>query len=77
MSKTKRALAEDIDLTDPSDTGEYGQLDEPTLDDLYINNIVVNLRALQGTNLSDYLPELIECKARLEKLLVDAERSPF
>jgi hypothetical protein len=76
MSKTKRALSEDIDLTDSSDSGFYGE-DAPTLDDMFINGLMSNIRALEGMHLDDYLPELIECKHRLEKLIVEAERSPF
>lgn len=77
MSKTKRALDENIDVTDYRDTGEYGQLDEPTLDDIYINNLLSTLRALEGLILADYLPELVECSHRINKLLVEAEKAPF
>lgn len=75
MSLTKRALAEDIDVTDERDTGDYG-VDEPTIGDMYINTLISTLRALDGRILDTYLPELTEAKHRLEKLIATAEM-PF
>lgn len=76
MSLIKRSMPEYLDVTDPRDTGEY-QPDEPTLDDLFINSLISTLRALEGLTLSEYLPELHECRDRIEKLTVEAEKAPF
>lgn len=75
MSKIKRSLAEDLDITD-SRAPDYGD-DNPTLDDLYINQLINILRALEGQNMSGYLPELAEAQHRINKLYSDAEKAPF
>jgi hypothetical protein len=75
MSLIKRSLAEDVDITD-SREADYGE-DSPTLDDLYINQLITTLRALEGTNMSGYLPELAEAHTRIMKLQFDAEKAPF
>jgi hypothetical protein len=78
MSQIKRSLAEDIDITDPKDTGTYGREDDsPSLDDMYINQLIQTLRALENSYLPEYLPELTEAHTRIMKLQYDAEKAPF
>lgn len=75
MSKIKQYLSEDVDITD-SREADYGE-DSPTLDDLYINQLITTVRALEGQCMSGYLPELTEIHNRIMKLQFDAEKAPF
>lgn len=78
MSKIKQSLANELDITDITDsrdTGEYIK-DDPTLEDLFMNSLLNTVRALDGLTLTEFLPELTECRNRIEKLILEAER-PF
>ena len=80
MSKTKRALPEDIDITDPRDTGNYGEVDSPSDTDMSMAGLfsalsTVEQRASIG-ELFGYLDELRAIRERVDDLIREAER-PF
>jgi len=76
MSRIKRYLKEDIDVTDQRDTGDY-TIDEPSKEDFLINNLLVALQDLNEANLYVYEPELREAKKLITDLLDKAEKAPF
>lgn len=76
MSLTKRALPEDIDLTDPRDTGNYGQPEEPTASDWAISELYNAVGTLEKKGAIGYVVELKEIRARLQTVIDNAVK-PF
>ncbi len=80
MSLTKRALPEDIDVTDPRDTGNYGETELPDENELSIgwgmfdmNSTITRLEqhsVLLGVNpdeLRAYADRLVDLALKIEK----------
>lgn len=76
MSLTKRALAEDIDITDPRDTGNYGEVEEPTASDWAMAEINNALITLEKEGAIGYVSELKEYRARIQTV-IDNTLKPF
>lgn len=76
MSLTKRALAENVDVTDPRDTGNYGQPDEPTAQDWAIAGLFNEISSLEKHGGVGYVVELKEARQRLQKVIDNAVK-PF
>lgn len=76
MSLTKRALAEDVDVTDPRDTGNYGEPDEPTASDWAMAELNNALITLEKEGATGYVTELKEYRARLQTV-IDNTLKPF
>lgn len=75
MSMTKRALPEDIDVTDPRDSGAYGT-EEPTASDWAMAEINNALITLEKKGAIGYVAELKEYRARLQDI-IDRAVQPF
>lgn len=76
MSLTKRALSEDVDVTDPRDTGITGQPDEPSASDWAVASMNNDLITLEKEGAVGYVTELKEYKIRLQKI-IDKAVKPF
>ena len=69
MSLTKRSLPVDVDVTDPRDTGNYGEPDEPTASDwamAELNNAIITLEKNGATG---YISEVKEYRERLQEVI--------
>lgn len=76
MSLTKRALSEDVDVTDLRDTGFTGQPDEPSASDWAVASISNELTTLEKKGAVGYVSELKEFKVRLQRI-IDKAVKPF
>lgn len=78
MSKIKVMLDEDVDVTDPRDTGNYGEPEstEPSQADWSISELNTALDRLEKCNAHGYVSELITVKLRLNRLIQKLEK-PF
>jgi len=76
MSLTKRALPEDVDVTDPRDTGNYGQVEEPSASDWAISELYNAVGTLEKHGATGYVVELKEIRTRLQTV-IDNTLKPF
>ena len=76
MSKTKRSLPEDFDI---SENVDYEPRTIAVMDDtdMAINQLLSALVTLNDYKLYDYLPELETASRHLELLIEKASRAPF
>lgn len=76
MSKIKRSLPEDFDI---SENVDYGPKSVQVLDetDMAVDQLLSALTALNDYKLYNYLPELETAQRHLELLVEKANRAPF
>ena len=76
MSKIKRSLPEDFDI---SENVDYGPKSVQVLDetDMAVDQLLSALTALNDYKLYNYLPELVAAQRYLELLVEKANRAPF
>lgn len=78
MGKLKQSLIDTPleDQTDPRDTGEYGQPDEPTASDWAISELNNAIITLEKEGATGYVVELKEYRERLQNIIDNAVK-PF
>jgi hypothetical protein len=77
MSKTKRSLPEDVDITDPKDVGDNQPMSaEPTQVDYAMNELYRSIYILERNSLVGYADELDALMVRLADVYEKA-RKPF
>ncbi len=78
MGKLKQSVIDTPleDQTDPRDTGDYGQPDEPTASDWAISELNNAIITLEKEGATGYVVELKEYRERLQKV-IDKTLQPF
>ena len=76
MSLTKRALPEDIDVTDPRDTFSTPDSNEPSPSDWAVAEISNQISTLEKLGAVGYVSELKEYRARLQAV-IETTVKPF
>lgn len=71
MGKLKQSLIDTPleDQTDPRDTGEYGQPDEPSASDWAISELNNAIMTLEKNGATGYVSELKEYRQRIQAVI--------
>ena len=76
MSLTKRALPEDVDVTDSRDTGNEEKSNEPTPSDWAVSELFNAVGTLEKQGATGYVVDLKQIRERLQKI-IDNTVKPF
>lgn len=78
MGKLKQSLIDTPleDQTDPRDTGEYGQPDEPSASDWAISELNNAIMTLEKNGATGYVSELKEYRQRIQAV-IEKTLKPF
>lgn len=69
MSLIKTILPEDVDVTDPRDTGNYGEPDEPTASDWAISELFNAVGTLEKQGATGYVVDLKQIQKRIQAVI--------